>query len=189
MLVGPDNGLLLPAAERLGGPRRAVVLDRPDLFVHPVSATFHGRDIFCPVAARVHGGLPLDEVGTAVDVASLHRLPASVYRVRDRWLEAEIVHVDRFGNVALAAGQDELDRLAVGPGDPVEVDIAGAGEPLPPIRATVGRQFTSVPAGEVVVHVDSDQRVAVAVNRGRADDLLAARAGAMVRIRACGPRE
>jgi S-adenosyl-L-methionine hydrolase (adenosine-forming) len=197
VLVGPDNGLLLPAADRLGGPRRAVVLDRPDLFLHPVSATFHGRDIFCPVAARVHGGLALDEAGTPVDVGSLHRLPPPVSRWGTGWLEAEIVHVDRFGNVALAAGQDELDRIGSVPGGTVEVSPVGAGPADTgavgggvgePLRATVGHRFTSVPAGEVVVHVDSDRRVAVAVNLGRADDRLGVRAGDVVRVRACGPR-
>lgn len=196
VLVGPDNGLLLPAADRLGGPRRAVVLDRPELFQHPVSATFHGRDIFCPVAARVHGGLTLDEAGTPVDVRSLHRLPPPASRSGAGWLEAEIVHVDHFGNVALAAGQDELDRLGSVPGALVEVMLVGAdpadtgdvsGDTRAPLRATVGDRFTSVPAGEVVVQIDSDRRVAVAVNRGRADDLLGGRAGDVVRVRACGP--
>ena len=70
-LVGPDNGLLLPAAEALGGVTRAVLLTNPEYHLHPVSNSFHGRDVFSPVAAHLAAGAELDDLGEEVDPASL----------------------------------------------------------------------------------------------------------------------
>ncbi len=176
VLVGPDNGLLPAAADALGGVTAAVQLDRPGLHRQPVSATFHGRDVFCPVAARLFTGLPLAEAGTPVDPTSLVRLPDPVVRHGDGWLEAEVLQVDRYGNVQLATGAGDLARLGA-PGGQLAVGEASA---------VLGRQFGSVPTGELVVYADSDGRVAVAVNRGRADQLLDVRAGDVVRLRRSG---
>lgn len=176
VLVGPDNGLLPAAADALGGGTEAVELDRPELHRQPVSATFHGRDVFCPVAARLFAGLPLAEAGTPIDPASLVRLPDPVVRHGDGWLEAEVVHVDRYGNVQLATGADDLARLGA-PGGAIEMGDASA---------LLGRHFGSVRVGELVVYLDSDGRVAAAVNQGRADQLLGVRAGDVVRLRRSG---
>lgn len=169
VLVGPDNGLLPWAADALGGATAAVELTNVDWFAPVVSRTFHGRDIFAPVAARLATGSPLTQAGRELDPADLVRLPDPVVAVGDGWLEAEVLTVDRFGNVQLAA-----------PG----TALAGLGERLivGGIPATRGTTFADAPAGGLVVLVDSSDRVAVAANGGRASVLLRVTPGDLVRI-------
>jgi S-adenosyl-L-methionine hydrolase (adenosine-forming) len=176
VFVGPDNGLMMEAADRLGGVAKAVVLDRPELFRHPVSATFHGRDVFAPIAARLFIGTPLTDVGSTVDAGSLRRLQPPVSRRGEDWVDAEVVHVDRFGNLVIHAGADDLKALAVERGGRVRV-----GE----VVAVVGRQFASVASGEVVLYLDSDDLLSIAVNQGRADEILHLGVGDVVRVTAC----
>lgn len=169
LLVGPDNGLLLDAAEALGGVTRAVELTNPAWLAPTVSRTFHGRDVFAPVAARLALGAPLTEAGPAVDPATLVRLPAPVVRADDAGFTAEVLTVDHFGNVQLAAPGALLARLLG------RVRVAG--------RAAVrGRTFGDAPAGGLVVYVDSAGLVALAVNTGRAVDLLGVRPGDVVTV-------
>jgi S-adenosyl-L-methionine hydrolase (adenosine-forming) len=171
MLVGPDNGLLPRAAEALGGTTAAVALTNQRWFLQPVSRTFHGRDIFAPVAARLAAGADLAGAGPGLDPAELVRLPEPAVRTGDGWVRAEVLTVDRFGNVQLAAGGLALDRL----GDRVLVN----GTP-----ATRGATFADAPAGSLVVLVDSAGQVAISVNGGRASVVLGLRPGDTVRLEA-----
>jgi S-adenosylmethionine hydrolase len=169
VLVGPDNGLLPSAADALGGIRRAVVLDRPDWFADSVSATFHGRDVFAPVGARLAAGGDLTAAGSEMDPHSLVRLPEPVVLVGDDWLEAEVAVVDRFGNVQLAAPGETLDRLG-------ELLRVGG------VTARRAVTFGDAASGQLVVYVDSADRVAVAINGGRAVVALGVTPGDIVRI-------
>ncbi len=169
LLVGPDNGLLPWAADALGGIRAAVELTNQDWFGPTVSRTFHGRDVFAPTAARLAAGAPLADAGDPIDPAGLVRLPEPVVASGDGWLEAEVLTVDRFGNVQLAAPGRTLAGL--GP-------VLRVGE-VPAVR---GETFGSAPAGGLVVYVDSADKVAVAVNGGRATVVLAVTPGDIVRI-------
>lgn len=169
VLVGPDNGLLVRAAEVLGGIRDAVELTNPDWFLPTVSATFHGRDIFAPVAARIATGADPADAGPAIDPATLVRLPEPVVVGGDGWLEAEVLTVDRFGNVQLAAPGTTLDSLGT------NLTVNG-------LPATRGRTFGSVPPGKLVVFVDSAGHAAVAVNGGRAAVVLSVSPGDVLRI-------
>ncbi|MDM4723139.1 S-adenosyl-L-methionine hydrolase [Micromonospora sp. WMMA1363] len=171
MLVGPDNGLLLDAAAALGGVRAAVRLTNPDWLGPRVSATFHGRDVFAPVAARLALGAPLADAGPAVEPDTLVRLPAPLVRPEADGFTAEVLTVDQFGNVQLAAPAALLRPL------PAAVRVGD--------RAAVrGRTFGDVPPGGLVVHVDSAGLIAIAVNGGRAADLLAVRPGDRLRVTA-----
>lgn len=169
LLVGPDNGLLLPAARVLGGITGAVELTNPKWLATRVSRTFHGRDVFAPVAARLALGAPLTQAGPAVDPADLVRLPAPEVLVSADRVAAPVLTVDHFGNVQLAASESVLDRLGT----------ALAVNGVPAVR---GGTFGDVPAGGLVVYVDSADRVAVAVNSGRAADLLGVTSGDQVRL-------
>ncbi|MGC5017766.1 SAM hydrolase/SAM-dependent halogenase family protein [Micromonospora sp. DT47] len=173
LLVGPDNGLLLPAAAALGGVTAAVELTNPEWRAPEVSRTFHGRDVFAPAAARLAVGAPPAEAGPPVDPAALVELPPPVLRRETDGFTAEVLTVDHFGNVQLAAGADLLDDLP----DPPTV----AGHP-----AVRGRTFGDAPAGALVLFVDSAGRVAAAVNCGRAVDLLGVAPGDLVTIRRAG---
>ncbi|MGK5678637.1 SAM hydrolase/SAM-dependent halogenase family protein [Actinoplanes sp. URMC 104] len=170
VLVGPDNGLLIWAAEALGGIERAHELANKDWFPTAVSSTFHGRDIFAPAAARIAAGAGLDEAGPAVDSDTLVRLPAPVVTVGDGWLEAEVLTVDRFGNVQLAATGDMLRGLGA------ELLINGT------VSARRGTTFADVDKGELLVFEDSAGHAAIAVNNGRAVVVLSVRPGDVVKI-------
>ncbi|HEV8175524.1 MAG TPA: SAM-dependent chlorinase/fluorinase [Actinoplanes sp.] len=169
-LVGPDNGLLVWAAEALGGIDEVVELANKDWFLGDVSRTFHGRDVFAPAAARIASGASLGEAGPSVDPNTLVRLPDPVVAVGDGWIESEVMTVDRFGNVQLAAGGAALSGLGS------ELIIAGN------VRARRGATFQDVDAGELLVYEDSAGRVAIAVNGGRAVVVLSVRPGDVVRI-------
>jgi len=171
LLVGPDNGLLLPAAAALGGVAEAVVLDNTAWHRQPTSATFHGRDIFAPVAARLASGAALAEAGTAVPPESLVRLPDPVVRTGPGFLEAEVCTVDQYGNLQLAAPGALVD------GWPARLHLGG-------VPATLGRTFSDGPPGEPVVFVDSAGLVAIAVNGASAAHLLRLSAGDIVRVTA-----
>jgi S-adenosylmethionine hydrolase len=166
VLVGPDNGLLLPAADALGGVRTAYELADPAYRLAEVSATFHGRDVFAPAAAHLCLGVDPARLGPPVD--DLVRLPEPTVHIGPDEIRAEVLSVDGFGNVQLAA--TGLGGLA-GP-------VLVLGQP-----ATVGRTFADVPAGQLVVLADSAGYVAVAVNRGNAAVRLGVGPGDVVEIR------
>lgn len=169
VLVGPDNGLLAWAADALGGPQKAVELTNPDWFSPAVSHTFHGRDVFAPVAARIAAGADPAGAGPRIDPASLVRLPDPVVATGPGWLEAEVLTVDRFGNIQLAAPAAALDCLG-------EILAVGG------VRAVRGTTFADAPAGGLVVFADSAGRVAIAVNGSRAAVVLSVAPGDMLRI-------
>ncbi|MEI6452788.1 MAG: SAM-dependent chlorinase/fluorinase, partial [Actinomycetes bacterium] len=101
LFVGPDNGLLTLAADLDGGVVAAHELTNEELWLAPLSATFHGRDIFAPVAARLADGLALDVAGAAIPSAGLTRLELPELRRHRDGLTTTALLVDRFGNVAL----------------------------------------------------------------------------------------
>jgi S-adenosylmethionine hydrolase len=169
VLVGPDNGLLPAAVDVLGGALAAVTLTNRAWHAATVSRTFHGRDIFAPVGARLAAGAPLSGAGQPIDPATLVRLPEPLVALGDGYLEAEVLTVDRFGNVQLAAPGDCLDGLR---GNLV---VGG-------IRAVRGGTFAEAPPGGLVVFVDSADRVAVGINGGRAVVALSVSPGDVLRI-------
>ena len=169
VLVGPDNGLLPWAAEALGGVAAVAELKNTDWFAPDVSRTFHGRDVFVPAAARLALGAPIGEAGPAVDAATLVRLPEPRVEAGPGWLEAEVVTVDRFGNVQLAADGSSLTGLTP------TLNVHG-------VTARHGGTFADAKKGDLVVYVDSADRVAVAVNGGRAAVVLSVEPGDVLRI-------
>ncbi|HWG98164.1 MAG TPA: SAM-dependent chlorinase/fluorinase [Pilimelia sp.] len=174
LLVGPDNGLLPWAADALGGIVAAAELTNPAWRAPTVSATFHGRDVFAPAAARLAAGADPTDAGPAVDPHSVVRLPDPARASGPGWLLAEVTAVDRFGNVQLAADADDL--AALGP------DLSANG--LPAVR---GSTFADAPRGGLVVFVDSAGRAAVAVHGGRAAVVLEVAPGDSVRLARPGP--
>lgn len=176
LFVGPDNGLLTLAADADGGVAEAFLLTNEELWLAPLSATFHGRDIFAPVAARLADGLPLDAVGVAVDAAGLHRIHLPEPRLEPHGLTATAVLVDRFGNVALNLDADVLEQAKLGE----TVELITHNERY---LARVARTFASVRPSDIVVLVDSYGQVGVAVNAGSATEVLGLARGDEVRLR------
>jgi S-adenosylmethionine hydrolase len=168
ILVGPDNGLLWLAAEAFGGVVEAVDIARSPFRLEPVSATFHGRDVFAPVAARLAGGALLAEAGDPLDPAELVRLELPMALMQDGWLVCHGLHVDRYGNVALNAAHRDLERAGLRLGRSVEVrDGSGAVHKCPFVRT-----FAEVDRGGLLVYEDAYRRLALAVSHGDASARL-----------------
>lgn len=167
VLVGPDNGLLLRAARALGGVREARELTSPRHRRHPTSATFHGRDVFAPATGAIAAGVALGELGPEAD--RLVALEEPFVARTDAGLEAEIVLVDRFGNLQLAAPWDAADDMGIAPGVRVRIAVADAA-----LDAAVVTTFGELRRGDIGVYQDSDGQVAIACSGGSAADLLGA---------------
>jgi S-adenosylmethionine hydrolase len=172
--VGPDNGLLSLCFEAAGGVAEAVDLGRSAFALEPISATFHGRDIFAPVAARLAAGSSLSDAGEPCDPGGLARLELPRPGVEKGVLVAHAVYLDRFGNVQLDASPAALDLRT---GQAMAVSVRGEAWP-----GFYGRTFADVPAGELVVYADSDGALAVAVNQGNAVERLGVSVGDELRI-------
>jgi len=181
LLVGPDNGLLsLTWAER-GGVTRAVEITEPKVMLEPVSATFHGRDIFAPAAAHLADGVSFSELGPDVDPASLVEVHPPAPEVETGRINAEVFGVDRFGNVQLSAGLGDLERAGLAGVTRLEAVTRGLATP---VRLAV--TFGDVTEGEFGLIVDSGGRVAVVLNRGSAAEALGVGPGDPVALQAVG---
>lgn len=177
VLVGPDNGLLPWAADTAGGAVRAVELTAPEYRLDTGATTFDGRDVFAPAAAHLAAGTGLLALGPELDVVTLVRLPDPWLRVGPDTIEAEVHVVDRFGNVALAAGPADLTAAALDQHARLRVTVGGRSSSLP-----LAASFAAVPEGDLVLLVDSAGRLALAVNRGSAAAELGLRPGDRVTI-------
>ncbi len=169
-LVGPDNGSLLPPARRLADARSASVEVFTYAYDDPDSATFHGRDVFAPAAARVHrtGVADVENLDAVTPAPSFVDLSFPDPAVDDDGATGEVLVVDDFGNVVTNVPGDVLDDL-----ETVLVD----GEAVP-----VGRSFAAVDPGERVVTVGSHGNVECDVNRGRGDEAFGLAPGDELRL-------
>jgi S-adenosylmethionine hydrolase len=185
-LVGPDNGVLMPAAAALGGAVEARVLENRGLMLPETSATFHGRDIFAPMAAHLAMGTPFETVGRAIDPADLVQLafPAPI-ATADGGLETEIIYVDSFGNARLAAAPEDVER-AMGrlvPGRAFRLTLDGdAAAGLLVEEVPWGETFGARPVGAALLYRDSSGSLAIADNQGNAALRLGLRSGGRIRI-------
>ncbi|HET8592351.1 MAG TPA: SAM-dependent chlorinase/fluorinase [Solirubrobacterales bacterium] len=166
-LVGPDNGLLSRALDRLGGALGAVELSRSPFRLEPMSATFHGRDLFAPVAAHLSLGARLEEAGEPIDPASLTALELPAPRIDADVVRANAIHADGYGNVTLNV---DAAMLADGPlreGERLEVRA-----PDGRFEALWARTFADVGPGDILLFEDSSGALSLAVSGGSAAGLM-----------------
>lgn len=186
VLIGPDNGLLVPAAEQLGGIREARLLENREWMLEQTSSTFHGRDIFSPVAAHLAIGDDFAEVGPTIEPASLVALQFPQPKVRDGALESSIVYVDSFGNLRLAGVRDDLVRavgeLTAGRSFRVEFGASNGSGPIVETAAWA-RTFGDIPVGRPLLYEDSSGRLGFADNQADAARRLGVAADRPVTIR------
>ena len=185
-LVGPDNGLLLPAAERLGGVVAVHMLERQEYRLASVSRTFHARDIFAPAAAHLSRGVALDAFGPALDPDSLVRpeTPAATYSPGH--MDASVAFVDNWGNVQLLAEPADLEAAIgrVSDGDELRVEAADGSsiEGLPGIDARWRLTYADAGPGEPLIYLDSYGRLGLAINMGSAANAYDLRPDRRLRI-------
>ena len=175
--VGPDNGLLVLAAERLGGIVRAVEIVNRSYMLEPVSHTFHGRDIFAPAAAHLALGTPLEELGPSVEPEQLVRLVVPKPEIARGRIRTTVLHVDRFGNVQLNMTAADLAAAGIVAGERLEIEVGSRR-----YSALAARTFADVRPGAMVLYEDAYWNAALAVNGGNAAATLRALVGQEVAL-------
>ncbi len=166
LLVGPDNGLLVPACERLGGVADAVELTETRFFGPQRSTTFHGRDVFGPVAGHLANGVPLEQLGPRIEDLDL-----SIELPRAEAGCGEVIYIDGFGNVVTSFRAEDLPAR-------FSVEIAGRiidGAPHP--------HFQAVGPGELAAIIGSSGLLEVCERDGNAASTLSVELGEPVRVK------
>ncbi|MFL5726614.1 MAG: S-adenosyl-l-methionine hydroxide adenosyltransferase family protein [Chloroflexota bacterium] len=183
--VGPDNGLFMPATERLGGIVEARVLENRALWLPVTSSTFHGRDIFSPVGAHLAMGVDFAEVGPSIPASDLVQLSLPAAHVHDGWLETAVTYIDSFGNARLAGIPDDLASAVGGlsGGRRLVLEVPAGDERSASAGIVAGRAeltwestFGRVAIGATLLYEDSFGTISAADNQGN----LAARLGLTV---------
>ena len=173
VLVGPDNGLLAPAVAMVGGASRAVDLTNTDVHLPAAGATFAGRDVFAPVAARLCQGVDLAELGDLIEPGLLQPGVLPLSRDEDGHVVAQVLWIDRFGNAQLNLDPDDIADF----GDRVGIRTSTADRSA--ARATT---YGDLKQGEIGLVVDSYGLVSVALDRASAADELGIAAGSAVHL-------
>ncbi len=170
-LVGPDNGLLTPSAAVLGV-REVRRLEQSEFFRHPVSQTFHGRDVFAPVAAHLAAGVSPDRLGPIAPALQPLCLPEP--RRECGAIHGEVLYVDRFGNLITNV---PAAQLAAYPPSAVCVSIAGVS------IAAIASSYAAVPRGAPLAVIGSAGLLEIAVRDGNAAEELGAGVGTPITVR------
>ena len=181
LYVGPDNGLLVPAAER-AGIAAAHELANPAYALDSISRTFHGRDLFAPAAAHLSRGVALEELGPPLSPDALVRLDLPEPEIGQSRIAACVLYVDSFGNIALNVTREHATGAGIVPGTQVELEVAGER-----VYAVTARTFADARPGDLILYEDSYRNMSVAISGGNAGEMLHARAGQSLRINVGGP--
>jgi S-adenosylmethionine hydrolase len=172
LYVGPDNGLLLEAAGRLGGVEEAVELVDPAYRLEPVARTFHGRDVFAPAAAHLAAGVELAALGPRLSPDELVRLEVPAPEIGTRRIRATVLSVDRFGNVQLNLARAHIEQVGIEDGAQVELAVG-----FERYYAVAARTFAEVRPGDIVLYEDAYGNISLAVNKGNAAETFGVAVG------------
>ncbi len=175
--VGPDNGLLIPAVEKLGGIAEAHELTNPAYALDSVSRTFHGRDLFSPAAAHLALGIPLAELGPPLDPEALARLDVPRPELGATRIRCTVLSIDRFGNMQLNLDNTHLEQAGVLPGRRLELAFGQER-----YYAVAARTFADARHGDIILYEDAYRNVAIAISGGNAAGMFGAREGQDLRI-------
>jgi S-adenosyl-L-methionine hydrolase (adenosine-forming) len=175
--VGPDNGLLIPAAEKLGGIAEAHELTNPEYALESVSRTFHGRDLFAPAAAHLALGVPLADLGPPIDPDALAHLDLPQPEVGTSRINCTVLSIDRFGNVQLNLDRSHLDQAGIVPGTRIELQVG-----TDRYYAVAARTFADARRGDLILYEDSYRNLSIAISGGNAAEMLGIREGQGLRI-------
>lgn len=170
--VGPDNGVLIPAAESSGGIKRVHEITDESFLLRPISRTFQGRDVFAPATAHLAAGVDPSDLGAELKIDELVPLEIPAAWIHDDHLHAEALQVDRFGNLQLNLGRQQLAQVGLEDAARLEVRIEGHR-----LNIGLGASYSHVEQGEFVLVEDSYRYLSLSVNKGDAAAQLRARAG------------
>lgn len=175
-LVGPDNGVLLPAAQRAGGVLEVYALDPKKMDHRAPLATFHARDVLAPAAAALACGVEPRFLGTAIDPEALAPAPFGPCRMEGGVLTCEVVDIDRFGSIRINATAQDMEAHQLRR-DKLQLSLGHLTVDVP-----FGRTFSDVEKGKPVALVDSSGWLCLAIRRGSAAEKYGIEPGTAVRI-------
>ncbi|MEA2370186.1 MAG: hypothetical protein QOH12_580 [Solirubrobacteraceae bacterium] len=178
ILVGPDNGLLALAAGRLGGVVEAIDIGDSAYRLDPVCATFHGRDIFSPVAAALASGVKLEETGQPFDPSKLKGIDVQRPRIDGDRMIAQVLTIDQFGNIELNVDHAQIVDFGLKLGMSVELIVDGVDS-----QANYCAAFADARRDSLLVYEDAQQQLAIAVNHGSAAERLGIERDSEIRLR------
>lgn len=179
-LIGPDNGVLIPAALRSGGIESAFALDSNKVDSSGSLPTFHARDVLAPAAAALACGVEPKSLGEPIDPEGLVEAPFTRYRLEGPYVMGEVLEADRFGSLRFNVPVEELDSLGL------RVPSLEIGLGHNTLTIPFATTFSDVGEGEPVILVDSSGWLTLSVNRGNAMDRYGVQPGTHVRIRPIG---
>lgn len=161
-LIGPDNGILIPAANILGGVKCAHELSNTDYMRKPVSPIFHGRDIFAPAAAHISNGVSIEEFGDSLPLSSLHPPVYNEAFVDDNKLICKIIQINKFGSIHLNVNHSLWDSLGLANKKNLQINIEGHDD----LSICPGITFSDVYESSYIILKDDYGRVEIAKNKG-----------------------
>ncbi len=170
-LIGPDNGVLLPATRFLGGFKRAFELKNDKYYRKPVSPVFHGRDVFTPAAAYLCAGVKIEDFGSELKEKELVKAPYEEATVEGNKITAQIIDINNFGSAFLNIRQDVMHKL-FNHEDKITASLGGKHVTLP-----YKRTYGEVKVGELIIVDDDFGRVEIAVNQGHFTDKFNVKVG------------
>lgn len=173
VLIGPDNGLLMPAAHKCGN-FEVFEIDLKRFLQGRISSVFHGRDMFAVVAAQIVNGLPFEEIGMRVSDPVDLDFGRGV--CQDGVVSGKIIHCDSFGNCVTNISRSLLPEVF---GGVFANGLVGKSE----LKAPFVRSYSFVSQNELLCTVGSAETLEFSVNKGSAKEMLGAAVGDVVRVR------
>ena len=168
LLVGPDNGLLMPVSQALGGVTRAVEVTSLDVVLTPVSPSFHARDVLAPAAGHLAAGAPIGALGPEIDPAGLASFALPQPAVEHGKIECEVLDLNRFGNVLLNVRPAQLAQSGLDSASAVQVDATSGSA-----RARHVSTYADLGADEWgIIHDPRDWLLVIRGNPGNAAEGL-----------------
>ena len=160
-LIGPDNGVLIPATRFLGGIKKAVEITNERYMRKPVSPVFHGRDIFTPAAAHLSKGVSIDEFGNRINPEDLVQAPYEEARIKENEINAVVISINKFGSLHLNIRHEIWDKFNIEIGENIELRINNKTMKIPHCRT-----FGDVNKGKPLIFRDDYGRIEIALNMG-----------------------
>lgn len=177
-LIGPDNGVLMPAARRLGGIEKAVEIANEKYMRKPVSPVFHGRDVFAPAAAWLSKGVGIGKFGPETKPEKLTKAPYDEAEVSKGIVSAKIIHVNHFGSVSINAIHGNFAKSGLKYKDDITIETN-----VKRINTKFLKTFGEVTKGEVIAFPDDYGRIEIAINHGRFTEKFGVKLGDKITIR------
>lgn len=178
-LIGPDNGVLIPASRLLGGITEVREISNQNYMLKPVSSIFHGRDIFVPAAAHLTNGVETKDFGQSLQVEDLAEAPYAEAEVINNVVTATVIQINYFGSLHLNMTHQSFDSFGVNVGDNLQLSLPNGSM----VNLAAGRTFGDVQPGEAVILKDDYGRVEIAINLGAFTAKYQCKIGDQVQLR------